>query len=102
MIGRYREEDSAGVIDVSGELPDGRKLDGLASLKSVLAADPAFVRTMAHKLFVYAVGREMRPVDRLRIDLCVRQLLQRGEVTVRDLILIIVRDPAFTHRISAV
>ncbi|HIE70140.1 MAG TPA: DUF1588 domain-containing protein, partial [Planctomycetes bacterium] len=28
-IGRYRERDSAGVIDASGELPDGRKIDGL-------------------------------------------------------------------------
>jgi hypothetical protein len=55
---------------------------------------------MTHKLFVYAVGREMRPVDRLRIDLIVRQLLRRKEVTVRDLILAVVRDAAFTHRIG--
>ena len=99
-IGRYRERDSAGVIDASSDLPDGRKLDGLASLKAVLVADPSFVRTMTHKLFVYAVGREMRPVDRLRIDLIVRQLLRRKEVTVRDLILAVVRDAAFTHRIG--
>ncbi len=99
-IGRYRERDSAGVIDASGELPDGRKIDGLVGLKKVLVGDPSFVRTMAHKLFVYAVGREMRPVDRLRIDLQVRRLVRRGKVTVRDLILVIVRDPAFGQRIN--
>lgn len=100
-IGRYREKDAAGVIDASGELPDGRKMHGLAGLKKVLSADPTFVRMTAHKLFVYAVGREMRPVDRLRVDLEVRQLVRRGKVTVRDLILAIVRDPAFAQRISA-
>ena len=45
-IGRFRKQDGAGVIDASGELPDGRKLDGLVSLKKVLAQDPAFVRTV--------------------------------------------------------
>ena len=79
-------------------MPDGRKLDGLASLKRVLAADPAFVRTVLHKLFVYAIGRDLRPVDRLRVDLAVRQLLAAGPVTLRDLILAVVRDPAFAQR----
>ena len=97
-IGRFRDRDAAGAIDASGELPDGRKLDGLASLKRVLAADPAFVRTVLHKLFVYAIGRDLRPVDRLRVDLAVRQLLAAGPVTLRDLILAVVRDPAFAQR----
>ena len=100
-IGRFREQDGAGVIDASGQLPDGRQLDGLVSLKKVLAQDPMFIRTMAHKLFVYAIGRDLRPVDRLRVDLEVRRLLAQGKVTVRDLILVIVRDPAFGQRISA-
>tara|TARA_R110002072_G_scaffold25443_6_gene85203 strand:+ start:158720 stop:161008 length:2289 start_codon:yes stop_codon:yes gene_type:complete len=97
-IGRFRKQDGAGVIDASGELPDGRKLDGLVSLKKVLAQDPAFVRTLTHKLFVYAIGRDLRPVDRLRIDLEVRRLLTQGKVTLRDLILVVVRDPAFSQR----
>jgi len=101
-IGRFRTKDSAGVIDASGELPDGRKLNGLADLKKIMSADPAFVRTTAHKLFIYAVGREMRPVDRLRVDLRVRQLLERGKVTIRDLILVVVNDPAFVQRRNAV
>lgn len=101
-IGRYRATDKAGAIDVSGELPDGRKLDGLLSLKRVLAADPAFVRTAAKKLFVYAVGRDLLPVDHLRIDVAVRGLLARGKVTLRDLILVVVNEPAFAMRAGSV
>lgn len=98
VVGRHRERDAGGEIDCHGELPDGTHLAGLGDLKRVLATDPAFVRTMAHKLFVYAVGRELRPVDRLRLDHRVDDLLATGQVTVRDLVSAIVQDPAFTMR----
>lgn len=97
-IGRHRERDAGGAIDCTGELPDGTRLDGLAALKRVLVADPAFVRTFAHKLFVYGVGRELRPADRLRLDLRVDDQLRTGSVTVRDLLVVVVRDPAFALR----
>ncbi len=93
-IGLYRERDAAGAVDASGELPDGRVLGGAGDLKRALAQDPTFVRTVAHKLFVYAVGRDLRPVDRLRVDHAVRRLGE-GAVTLRDLILLVVFDPAF-------
>lgn len=95
-----RRRDAGGDIDCSGELPDGTKLQGLGDLKRVLVADPAFVRTLTHKLFVYGVGRELRPVDRLQ-DLRVDELLATGKVTVRDLLLAVVRDVAFTSRLVA-
>lgn len=98
VVGRYRERDAGGEVDCRGQLPDGTQLAGLADLKRVLAADPAFVRTMAHKLFVYAVGRELRPADRLRLDLRVDELMAAGTVTMRELVLAIVQDPAFTMR----
>ena len=47
------------------------------------------------KLFVYANGRDLRPVDHLRIDHAVRQLLRQDVVTLRDLIVAVVRDVAF-------
>ena len=94
-VGRYRVTDKSGPIDASSALPDGRALGGLADLKLAIAADPAFVRTVAHKLFVYAVGRDLRPVDRLRIDHAVAELTSAEKVTLRDLIHLVVRDPAF-------
>ena len=75
--------------------PDGRTLAGLKDLTRVIASDQTFVRTVAHKLFVYAVGRDLRPVDRLRIDHAVAQLTATEKVPLRDLIHLVVRDPAF-------
>jgi len=98
-IGRHREHDAGGAIDCRGELPDGRVLAGLADLKAALRGDPAFVRTLARKLFVYAVGRDARPGDRLRLDLGVDELLLQGKATLRDLVLLVVRDEAFTQRV---
>src|SRR5262249_61952798 len=55
-IGRPRERDEQGAIDDSFALPDGRQLRGIDGLVQALADDPAFPRTLAHKLFVFAVG----------------------------------------------
>lgn len=97
-IGRHRTSDGGGVIDCSGELPSGQRIDGLAELKRVLRQDPSFVAALAGKLFVYAVGRELRPVDRLRLDLRTEQLLATGKVTLGDLVLLVATDEAFTRR----
>jgi len=97
-IGRYRAEDGAGPIDATGDLPDGRHLEGLAGLKQALLADPSFVHTLAKKLFVYAIGRAPRRLDRLRLGVAVRDLLERGPVTVRDLAHVVVADPAFRRQ----
>ena len=94
-VGRFRAEDGAGAIDASSELPDGARLAGLQDLKRLVAGDPTFVRTVAHKLFVYAVGRDLRPIDRLRVDHAVAELVAAGDVTLRELILLVARDPAF-------
>ncbi|MCA8948981.1 MAG: DUF1592 domain-containing protein, partial [Planctomycetes bacterium] len=94
-IGHFRERDKDGVIDCSGELPGGAVVDGLVGLKHVLAADPAFVRTLALKLFVYGVGRAPRPIDRLVLDHEVDALLATGKVTIADLVLTIVDSAAF-------
>jgi hypothetical protein len=57
------------------------------------------VHTLARKLFVYALGRDLRPVDRLRLDQRVEQLLARGRVTVSDLVWLVVQDEAFVMRV---
>ena len=57
--------------------------------------DGNFPRTLAARLFVYAVGRDLRPVDRLRLDHAVAGLEASGKVTLRDLVRVVVGDVAF-------
>ncbi len=97
-IGRHRTSDAGGPIDCSGDLPGGRHLDGIGDLKTLLQADPAFVRVAAKKLFIYALGRDPRPIDRLKLDFAVNELLARGKVTVADLVMVIVQSEAFRMR----
>lgn len=98
-IGRRRLADAGGAIDTSGELPGGRRIEGLADLKAVLRADPQFVHLVAKKLFVYALGRDPRPVDRLKLAAAVDALLQAGKVTIGDLVLTVVGSEAFRLRV---
>lgn len=97
-IGRHRVTDAGGAIDASGQLPDGRVIDGLTGLKTALRDDPAFLRCLLHKLFVYAVGREAVAADRVRLWAEAEALRQRPQVTLRELIHVIVRLDAFRLR----
>ncbi|MFY9341376.1 MAG: DUF1592 domain-containing protein, partial [Planctomycetota bacterium] len=97
-IGRFRRRDAGGAIDCTGELPNGERLDGLPALRATLVADPAFVVALATRLFVYAVGREARPADRLRLQVGLAANVAAGRVTVRDLVRLVVDDVAFHHR----
>jgi hypothetical protein len=64
LIGRSRTTDGGAKIDTSGQLVDGTKLDGVASLrKALLARSDVFVRTMTQKLMIYAVGRPLQYTD---------------------------------------
>jgi len=67
-IGVWRDREGAHEIDCSGELPDGRRVDGAGDLRALLMEDPAFPRTLAEKLLVYALGRGLDDEDRSSID----------------------------------
>ena len=56
--------DSGFKIDASGQLVDGTRVDGPASLRKALLDRPeAFVGTMTEKLLMYGVGRETKYYD---------------------------------------
>lgn len=64
LIGRYRAKDGTAVIDASGQLVDGTKLDGAASLRqALLSRSDVFVRTMTEKLLIYGTGRALKYYD---------------------------------------
>ncbi len=66
--GAWRASEHGRAIDAAGDLPDGRKFDGPAELKALLKKDGSFVRCLARKLAVYALGRGLSEVDEAAVD----------------------------------
>jgi hypothetical protein len=96
VVGRWRKEDEGQTIDASGELPDGRKLDGVQDVRQAVATDPGLIRCVAKKLFIYAVGRDVLPADELALEQLAHELGE--DATFRDVILGIISLDAFTRR----
>jgi hypothetical protein len=64
LIGTWRASDSGETIDATGQLVDGTKLDGPASLRNaLLSRSDVFVRTVTEKLLTYATGRALKSYD---------------------------------------
>jgi mono/diheme cytochrome c family protein len=63
-VGRWRTHEAGSRIDASGELADGRKIDGAIALREALLDRPeVLVGTMAEKLLTYAIGRGLEADD---------------------------------------
>ena len=64
-IGAWRDDDGKLPVDASGSLPGGRTFRGPKELKAILLKDrDAFVRGLAEKLMIYALGRGLERHDR--------------------------------------
>jgi hypothetical protein len=65
-IGQYRtrDPDTGEVVDTSGVLPNGTKINGPDDLRQALARDPAqFVQSLTEHLMTYALGRPVEYRD---------------------------------------
>jgi hypothetical protein len=63
-IGKWRDTEAGKPIDASGVFPGGARFDGMAGLKKALLAQPEqFVTTVAEKLLMYAIGRNLQYYD---------------------------------------
>ena len=73
-VGKWRDRDAGGTIDPSGVFPDGSKFDGMAGLKEGVAASTArnCVGTVAEKLLMYAIGRNVQYYDAPAVRAIVR------------------------------
>ncbi len=101
-IGSWRTagEDGA-TIDASGELADGTRLNGPASLRTALMKRPEdFVRTAIDKLLTYTLGRGTEPYDAAAVRRIVRQSAGTGYKW-SSVILAIVQSAPFQMRIAA-
>ena len=63
-VGAWRTKDSGTLIDGSGQLANGTRVSGPASLRDALVSEPSvFVTTMTEKMLTYALGRGLGPHD---------------------------------------
>ena len=63
-IGQWRTTDAGALIDASGVLLDGTKVDGPGALRKALVAQKEqFVRAVTGKLLTYAIGRGLEHYD---------------------------------------
>lgn len=99
-VGQWRTADSGFKIDASGQLVDGTKIDGPASLRKALLDRPeAFVGAMTEKLLMYGVGRESKYYDMPVVRAIMRDAA-RDRYRLSDLVLGIVRSAPFQMRMK--
>jgi hypothetical protein len=78
-VGAWRTEEAGARIDASARFFDGTALDGVASLRGLLAKRPeVFVGTMTEKLMTYALGRALEPADMPAVRAIVRDAGRNG------------------------
>ena len=94
-IGKWRTHDGDALIDATGVLVDGTKLNGVTGMRQALVQySPQFVRVVTEKLLIYALGRGTEYTDMPLI----RSVVHAAEPTgnrFSSLILGIVKSDAF-------
>jgi hypothetical protein len=71
---RVKDREAGEAIDSSGELADGRVVNGPKELRDALLADPTqFVQTLTEKLMIYALGRGVEYYDMPAVRRIVRE-----------------------------
>jgi len=101
LIGKWRSAEGAAKIDASGELVDGTKLDGPASLRqALLSRSDVFVQTMTEKLLTYGTGRALKYYD-MPVVRSITRDAAKNDNRFSSLILGIVKSDPFQMRVKA-
>jgi len=101
-VGQWRANDEGRKIDTAGQLVDGTKVEGPASLrKALLNYSDAFVNTVAEKLLMYGAGREIHYTDMPTVRAITRDASKNG-YKFSALILGIVNSQPFQMRVKKV
>lgn len=78
-VGHWRSTEGNQKIDASGELADGTKVDGAASLRqALLGYSDRFVETVTEKMLTYAMGRGVQYYDMPAVRAIVRDASARN------------------------
>ena len=98
LVGRWRDKDGAERIDASGKLVDGTPVNGPASLRDALLAEPAqFVTAFTGRLMSFALGRGIEYEDMPAVRAIVRRA-QRENYRFSALLLGVIESPQFQQR----
>ena len=90
------DSDEIGELDLKAELPDGRVFEGVGGLQEVLLGDPAFLRSLARHMLVFALGRPVGFNDEaLLLDLVD---VLKEDPRMQRLIIEIIESDAFLRR----
>jgi hypothetical protein len=99
-VGAWRLQDQGQPIDPTGELANGTKIDGPASLRDVLMDNrEQFVRVVTEKLLTYALGRGMEVEDMPLVRSIVRDAAD-SDYRFSDLMLGVIKSPPFQHNVT--
>ena len=97
-VGRWRERDGQQPIDATGVFPEGTKFDGIPGLKKELLRQPEqFVGTVAERLLMYAIGRNLQYYDAPTVRAVMRDA-EPANHTLASLVLGIVKSRPFQMR----
>jgi hypothetical protein len=100
LIGRSRKTDAGVPIDATGQLVDGTKLDGPASLRrALLSRSGVFVQTMTEKLLTYGTGRALKYYD-MPVVRSITRDAARNDNRFSSLIVGIVKSDPFQMRVK--
>jgi hypothetical protein len=98
LVGKWRQLDEKSPIDATGELVDGTKLDGPASLRrALLGRSDAFVTVASEKLLTYAMGRATTAYDMPAVRSIARGA-GKNDYRFSSLVLGVVKSDAFQMR----
>jgi hypothetical protein len=97
-IGRWRDLDAGSAIDPTGQLWDGTKLEGPASLRrALLDRSGVFLQNFTEKLMMYGLGRRIEYDDMPTVRAIAREAAQNNN-RFSTFVLGIVKQPQFQMR----
>ena len=100
LVGKWRQLDEKSTIDANGELVDGTKLDGPASLRrALLSRSDSFVTVATEKLLTYAMGRATTAYDMPAVRTITRAA-GRNDYRFSSLVLGVVKSEPFQMRMK--
>ena len=78
-VGQWRTRDGKDEINAVGKFPDGTQFNGVGDLRKLLATERCdqFVRCLAEKMLIYALGRGTEYYDKCAIDRIVETVKQK-------------------------